>query len=72
MTRDLDAAFPIINGRSGYTEHKGLTKREYIATMALQGLVGQPLIGDIDKIFEHRAQVAVKFADALVTELNKG
>ena len=43
----------------------GLTKREYFAAMALQGLAsrqGSPA-------FEHEAEQAVKYADALLKQL---
>ncbi len=43
----------------------GLTKREYFAAMAMQGLVSYYGTG-----FE-RAEQAVKQADALISELNK-
>jgi|LakMenE01Jun11ns_1017448.scaffolds.fasta_scaffold8264387_2 hypothetical protein len=42
----------------------GLTKREYFAAMAMQGLLSNP-----NTIFE--TQYAVIIADALIAELNK-
>jgi hypothetical protein len=46
---------------------KGLTKREYFASMALQGILANSyLIPEI----EHQTKFAVKYADALIEALN--
>ena len=45
---------------------KGLTKREYFAAMAMQGLLS--FYGD-GQSFEMTAKESVKTADALLTEL---
>jgi hypothetical protein len=45
----------------------GLTKREYFAVMALQGLLADRKLGSIQ---EH-AEYAVKLAEALIEELSK-
>ena len=45
----------------------GLTKREYFAAMALQGL----LPTNISQSIEEDAKNAVKLADILIEELNK-
>jgi hypothetical protein len=45
----------------------GLTKREYFAAMALQGLLGDRKLGSIQEYAEY----AVKLADALIEELSK-
>lgn len=56
-------------------QYKGLTKREYFAAMAMQGIlagnykelasnIGIPAIPDV-------LTFAVKYADALINELNK-
>jgi hypothetical protein len=47
-----------------YDVYQGLTKREYFAAMAMQGLLSNP-----NTIFE--TQYAVIIADALIAELNK-
>ena len=47
-----------------YGERGGLTKREYFAVCALQGLLACP---DYTKA----AKEAVKIADSLIAELNK-
>jgi len=46
---------------------KGLTKREYFAAMALQGLLARKSNGSV---YDY-ADVAVCQADALISELNK-
>lgn len=47
---------------------KGLTKREYFAALALQGLIAHPsVVGD----FEGLSKYAVKYADALIKALNE-
>ena len=45
----------------------GLTKREYFAAIALQGI----LASDLDASVEDFATTAVKCADALIDALNK-
>ncbi|GHT09059.1 hypothetical protein FACS189426_06310 [Bacteroidia bacterium] len=46
---------------------EGLTKREYFAGLAMQGLLSDPNVVNIDKI----AYNAVRCADALLEELSK-
>lgn len=65
-----DSAFPnmpVYDGINRLSEH-GLTKREYFAAMAMQGL----LMRDEYIHRERSAEEAVYFADALIAELNKG
>lgn len=47
------------------TDQHGLTKREYFAAMAMQGMLSDP------ERYGVIAKGAVKFADALIKELNK-
>ena len=49
-------------GKGIYYNHRGLTKREYFAAAALQGL--------IVKGYEAAARDAVRYADALIDALN--
>ncbi len=51
------------------TDTPGLTKREYLSAMALQGLMANPdwTSNTISSI----AEVSVKAADALIAELNR-
>lgn len=46
----------------------GLTKREYFAAVAMQGLM---VHDDKSKQCKYLAAVAVEYADALIAELNK-
>jgi hypothetical protein len=45
----------------------GLTKRELIAAMAMQGLLSDP---EESGVYATSATVAVKYADALIARLN--
>jgi hypothetical protein len=47
-----------------FERQEGLTKREYFAGLAMQGMLASDYRGDIDVM-------AVKFADALLAELRK-
>jgi hypothetical protein len=60
-----DAVFPQnVEHPDGNVTSKGLTKREYFAAMAMQGLLSNP-----NTSFETRDAVII--ADALIAELNK-
>ena len=48
--------------------HMGLTKREYFAAMAMQGILADP---DNQGYAEGIAKDAVKMADELITQLNQ-
>lgn len=48
--------------------HEGLTKREYFAAMAMQGILADP---DNQGYAEGIAKDAVKMADELITQLNQ-
>jgi hypothetical protein len=57
---------------------QGLTKREYFAAMALQGLCANPILKDVinkvksAKEFDsYTANTAVSLADALINALNE-
>ena len=53
----------------------GLTKRELFAAMAMQGMAANPAdnyLAEVDgKIVNVTSKYAVKYADALIAELNK-
>ena len=55
-------------------QYSGLTKREYFAGLAMQGLLANPNIkrpsGDYEKENIEFAEVCVKYADALLNELD--
>lgn len=59
----LDPAFAVTDS----TIDSGLTKREYFAALAMQGLVNNPETTNVNDI----AATAVQYADALISELNK-
>ena len=85
MSKPNDSAFPCLPppmriGVGGQPEilpgHSGLTKREYFAALAMQGLSAlQPSKGDSiaaqQTINRNRASLAVMAADALIAELSK-
>lgn len=62
-------AFPIEspNGRRLYPDHIGMTKREFFAAKALQGIRAN----NNEKNPKHAARDAVEDADALIHELNR-
>jgi len=66
-TKAKGPAFPLISDE-GYIINAGLTKREYFAAMALQGLLTD---NESPNSREEFAGYAVKFADALIEELSK-
>jgi hypothetical protein len=61
MTNKDDSVYP-----DGYADQHGLTKREYFAAMAMQGLIDKR--GNAESI---TAKTAVSYADALIKELSK-
>lgn len=63
MTQPNDPAFPV--SPSDYSAKHGLTKREYFAAMAMQGLLANDT-GTFFSIFES----SVNFADMLIEKLN--
>ena len=84
MSNSKKSAFPYVeikkefSHENGHFEtkinHDGLTKREYFAAMALQGLLASP--GTLDGSFEKNAktfsQASVILADELLKQLDNG
>lgn len=66
MTKPDDGAFPPAHDPKSHPF--GLTKREYFAALAMQGLLADE--NNLSTI-QSAAAYAVKFADALIAELNK-
>ena len=63
--------FPVnvdINNLKDHVIYQGLTKREYFAAMAMQGILSGAQYLDNYELF---AKHAVAAADALIAELNK-
>jgi hypothetical protein len=65
-TKAKGPAFPLISD-DGFIINAGLTKREYFAAMALQGLLANSNI----QLDGASANTAILFADALIEELSK-
>jgi hypothetical protein len=63
-TKPNESAFPVPQ-----VLHLGLTKREYFAAMALQGIIANK--DGLDIKIERIVESAVDTADALIEELNK-
>ena len=62
-----------IDGTQGTSERTGLSKREYFAAMAMQGLAGDtgiPYYGD-PMFIKSTAEQAVDLVDALIKALNE-
>lgn len=53
------------------TEHSGLTKREQIAAMAMQGILSNPQMEIETTPVETIAEDAARLADALLDQLSK-
>lgn len=71
-TNPNDTAYPSA-AISNYEETNavgGLTKREYFAAMAMQGILSNEGIL-IQEMMEINCSDAVKYADALIAELNR-
>jgi len=68
-TKPTDGAFATLLRWEPHVQH-GLTKREYFAAMALQGLLAE---GNKHKsnIIAEIAEIAVEAADLIIEELNK-
>jgi hypothetical protein len=65
-------AFPVSPSDiiGSYEPDPGMTYRQWLAGMVLQGLVARPLI-DGSASVEDRVEVAISYADALIEELSK-
>jgi hypothetical protein len=57
------------DGMTSYSNNGGLTKRELIAAMAMQGLLATDETSELN--WREIAAIAVKNADALIEELSK-
>ena len=73
-TKPNDAIHNVFNSKKDYSDDNiyksnGLTKREYFAAMALQGIIANK--DGLDIKIERIVESAVDTADALIEELNK-
>lgn len=72
MSNRDEPAFPArLSFRGDEQLFAGMTKREYFAALAMQGLCADPNNHDIFSSIEHAAQNAVAIADALLAELER-
>lgn len=69
-TKANDLIYPLEENNPESVVSRGLTKREYFAAMAMQGLCANGHSWEED-CSNSRASRAVTQADALITELNK-
>jgi hypothetical protein len=67
ITRANDLAYPV--KKVDTINYTGLTKREYFASMAMQGIITNK--DGLDIKIERIVESAVDTADALIEELNK-
>jgi hypothetical protein len=67
-----DAIYPMATEGDGFND--GLTKRELIAAMAMQGLLGNASVvgykANYAELFETLSEMAEKSADALIARLS--
>lgn len=61
-------AFPVVVTAADATYSTGLTKREYFAAMAMQGIIANP---NIEISYDELAESSVRQAECLIDELNK-
>lgn len=78
MSKKDEPAFPVplVEGEAllNGADPNGLSKREYFAAMAMQGLVSIPFEGmacDEKYKYKQAARGAVRFADALIKTLSQ-
>lgn len=70
MTNGQESAFPEVQEVPQFSYHSyGLTKREYFASMAMQGVLSDPTNESLSQ--KAIAIYAVEMADTLIKELNK-
>jgi hypothetical protein len=67
--RAIHDSYDLMNG--GLHPQEGLTKREYFAGLAMQGWMSRFRPNFVVSSETRTAQIAVKYADALIAELNK-
>lgn len=75
MSRADESAFP--SKQDTYSAENGLTKRELFAAMAMQGMLADHTLAigygksEGDELMENTVSSAVRYADALLAELEK-
>lgn len=67
-----DSAFPIFDSSGEhFLKHGGLSKREYFAALALQGILSNPSLEADEYNANLNAYLAIEAADELIHGLNK-
>ncbi|MCA6470520.1 MAG: hypothetical protein IM591_08965 [Chitinophagaceae bacterium] len=67
MIKKEDYAFPVVVNENTNYFHGGLSKREYFAAMAMQGLLAN---GNYITNYKFLGEESVMFANALIEALN--
>jgi hypothetical protein len=71
QTNKDDSAFPIFDSSGGhFLKHGGLSKREYFAALALQGMLSNPSLDPNEYRPMEIVAVAIESADILIHGLN--
>ena len=70
MVNELDNAFPMQRNETDNSIEWGVTKIEYFSAMAMQGLLSA-MTENTGLMPNETAEEAVKYAKALIEELNK-
>ena len=72
QTKKNDSAFPIFDSSGEhFMKHGGLSKREFFAAMALQGILSNPSLDTLEYGPDENAVLAIMSADSLIHGLNK-
>jgi hypothetical protein len=72
QTNKDDSAFPIFDSSGEhFLKHRGLSKREYFAALALQGMLSNPSLDGEEYTPNLNACLAIEAADILIYRLNK-
>lgn len=72
QTNKDDSAFPIFDSSGEhFLKHGGLSKREYFAALALQGILSSPALNPDEYNPSLNACLAIEAADILIYRLNK-
>ncbi len=69
-------AFPVVRSGNQSVQEEGLSKREYFAAMAMQGMLavddkGDKIYHSMDECMDDVAKFSVLAADALIRALNE-
>jgi hypothetical protein len=72
QTNKNDSAFPIFDSSGElFLKHRGLSKREFFAALALQGILSNPSLDGEEYNPTLNACLAIEAADILIIQLNK-